>query len=115
MWRKRRAWSNDRPTARFRIPRGGLAGGRPPHAPSWEGSAMRSLFAACAVAALALTAAEPAATANRRDLEDPELIVDSGGRLGMCDALHFTPDGRELLAVGDDKVVRIWQYPDGKL
>jgi WD40 repeat protein len=76
---------------------------------------MRTLIAACALGVLALTAAEPAATANRKDLEDPELIVDSGGRLGMCDVLLFTPDGRELIAVGDDKVVRIWQYRDGKL
>src|SRR5438128_1197486 len=52
---------------------------------------------------------------DRRDRRNPELIVESGGRLGSCDNLQFTSDGQYALAVGDDKVVRIWPYRDGKL
>jgi WD40 repeat protein len=60
--------------------------------------------------------ARPAAAQNdRRDRQDPELVVDSGGRQGTCDQLLFSPDGKHLLAAGDDKVVRIWTYADGKL
>jgi WD40 repeat protein len=47
---------------------------------------------------------------DRRSLTTPELVVDSGGRLGSCDAIKFTSDGKYLLAVGDDKVVRVWPY-----
>jgi WD40 repeat protein len=52
---------------------------------------------------------------DRRDRQNPELIVESGGRLGSCDSLQFTEDGQYVMAVGDDKVVRIWPYRDGKL
>jgi WD40 repeat protein len=52
---------------------------------------------------------------DRRDRRNPELILEPGGRTGTCDALAFTADGTHLLAVGDDKVVRIWRYQDGKL
>jgi WD40 repeat protein len=45
---------------------------------------------------------------DRRDLKSPELIVETGGRMGTCDALLFTADGKHLLAAGDDKVVRSW-------
>jgi WD40 repeat protein len=77
---------------------------------------MRPFFAVCAaVAAAFAAAAEPAPPGSRRDREDPELIVESGGRMAMCDDLRFTRDGKQLLAVGDDKVVRVWQCRDGKL
>jgi WD40 repeat protein len=45
---------------------------------------------------------------DRRGRTEPGLIVETGGRMGTCDMLTFSPDGRFLLAVGDDKVVRIW-------
>src|SRR5262249_9332902 len=32
-----------------------------------------------------------------------------------CDVLAFTPDGKHLLAVGDDKVVRIWKVSERRL
>ena len=53
--------------------------------------------------------------ADRRDRKDPELVVESGGRMGTCDVLTFTADGKHLLAAGDDKVVRVWSYQDGRL
>src|SRR5215471_21788359 len=77
---------------------------------------MRPLLLACAAVALLLAAVAPAAAqGSRRDREDPELIVEPGGRTGTCDQLLFTPDGKQLLAAGDDKVVRVWQCRDGKL
>jgi WD40 repeat protein len=71
----------------------------------------------CLCAALVGVAgvASPAEEVNRRDRLEPELIIESGGRMGTCDALTFTDDGQQLLAVGDDKVVRIWDCADGKL
>jgi WD40 repeat protein len=46
--------------------------------------------------------------AQRRNRTSPGLILETGARTAMCDLLTFTPDGSELLAAGDDKVVRIW-------
>ena len=71
------------------------------------------LFAS--VAALLLVAGTAFAQSDRRDRQYPELVVESDGRLGSCDSLQFTADGKYVLAVGDDKVVRIWPYRDGKL
>ncbi len=64
---------------------------------------------ALAGVAFALIAAVPAfAQDNRRDREEPELVVEPGGRTGTCDALKFSDDGQFLFAIGDDKVVRVW-------
>jgi WD40 repeat protein len=52
---------------------------------------------------------------DRRDRMFPELIVESGGRRGTCDVLTFAADGKHLLAAGDDKVVRVWEYQDGQI
>jgi WD40 repeat protein len=52
---------------------------------------------------------------SRRERQDPELIVESGGRLAYCDQMLFTSDGKWVLTVGDDKVVRLWECKDGKL
>jgi serine/threonine protein kinase/WD40 repeat protein len=47
--------------------------------------------------------------AEQRDsATTPGLVLESGARHATCDVLIFTPDGKELLAAGDDKVVRIW-------
>src|SRR5271165_5929163 len=37
-----------------------------------------------------------------------EMVLDTPGRTGACDVLRFTPDGKQLIAAGDDKVVRVW-------
>jgi WD40 repeat protein len=75
---------------------------------------MRARLIASVLAFLSLAA--PAFAQNdRRNQLTPELIVESGGRLGSCDAIKFTRDGKYLLAIGDDKVVRIWPYVDGRL
>src|SRR5262245_22807369 len=47
---------------------------------------------------------------DRRARDEPEIFVDAGGRVGPCDVLAVTQDGRFLLAGGDDKVVRVWPH-----
>ncbi len=44
-----------------------------------------------------------------------EMVLDTPGRTGACDVLRFTPDGKHLLAAGDDKVVRVWDCGPGGL
>jgi WD40 repeat protein len=51
---------------------------------------------------------------DRRNSMFPELVLESGGQRATCDALAFTRDGKHLLAVGDDKVIRVWDYRDGQ-
>jgi WD40 repeat protein len=77
---------------------------------------MRPFFLACAAALVACLVTNLASAQNdRRDRQDPELVIESGGRTGSCDYLTFTADGNHLLAVGDDKVVRVWPCRGGKL
>jgi len=68
----------------------------------------RTLLALTAAAALAAPAA--AQQLDRRSRDQPEIVVEAGGRVGTCDALTFDRDGRFLFAAGDDKVVRAWPY-----
>src|SRR5437763_510688 len=52
---------------------------------------------------------------SRREFFDAGLVLETGVRTGACDVLLFTPDGKNLLATGDDKVVRVWDWEKGKL
>ncbi len=61
------------------------------------------------VLTIALTAGA-AEDADRRSRREPGLILENGGRTGACDVLAFTADGRHLLAAGDDRVVRTWDF-----
>src|SRR5947207_764342 len=56
--------------------------------------------------------AQPAAPRqfDRRSRDEPEIVVEAGGRYGFCDALLFDREGRFLFAGGDDKVVRVWPH-----
>jgi WD40 repeat protein len=57
---------------------------------------------------------DDAAGASRREYLTPGLILETGARTAACDVLVFTADGKQLLAAGDDKVVRTWDVtPDG--
>src|SRR5205823_1394598 len=71
----------------------------------------RPLAAAALLAAAVLADAAP--QVERRDRFDPEIVLDTGGRTGACDALVYSKDGRFLLAAGDDKVVRVWKVAVG--
>src|SRR5262245_27386025 len=78
---------------------------------------MRRCLISCMAAALACASAladEAATQSDRRDRLAPELVVESGGRRGACDVLTFTRDGQHLLAAGDDKVVRVWKWKNGR-
>lgn len=72
-------------------------------------------FACLVVAGLTLVGGPAAAQNDRRDRRDPELVLETGGRTGTCDALFFSSDGKHLFAAGDDKVVRVWRFADAKL
>jgi WD40 repeat protein len=85
-----------------------------PEAPARAGFRPRWRFGLASLTLLA--AALPGfAQGDRRDRQDPELVVESGGRQSTCDQLLFTADARYLLAAGDDKVVRVWPCSDGRL
>lgn len=62
------------------------------------------------LALLVLADASFAQQADRRARDEPEIVVEAGGRVGPADALLFSPDGKHLLAGGDDKVVRVWPH-----
>ena len=62
--------------------------------------------------ALELTTPVQAQQTDRRARAEPEIVVEAGGRVGPADALLFSPDGKFLLAGGDDKVVRVWPHGD---
>ncbi len=68
-------------------------------------------------AALALFVPVTAFAEDRRSWATPGLILETGARHGTCDQLAFNRDGSELLAMGDDKVIRTWDvgaksFPD---
>jgi WD40 repeat protein len=74
-------------------------------------------LAALAAALFAAVGVAPAQN-DRRDRQDPELVLEPGGRTAACDQLLFVKDakGQELLlAAGDDKAVRVWKLDAGKL
>jgi WD40 repeat protein len=74
-------------------------------------------FLAAAVLACALLSPTVRAQydESRRDYSSPGLILETGARTGACDVLTFTRDGRHLLAAGDDKVVRNWEFTSKEL
>jgi len=80
---------------------------------------MRRWMVSCLVAGIACLSAWAEAPrvrqSDRRDRMFPELVVESEGRRATCDALAFTGDGKHLLAVGDDKVVRVWDFQGDRI
>nr|VFK41786.1 MAG: WD40 repeat [Candidatus Kentron sp. TC] len=45
----------------------------------------------------------------------PRLVIDSGGHKARIQDVLFTPDGRRLISVSNDKTVRIWAVATGEL
>jgi WD40 repeat protein len=45
---------------------------------------------------------------------NPTLKLDPGGHMALISAITFTPDGRQLVSAGDDKVIRIWDVAQGR-
>lgn len=72
----------------------------------------------CCVLSLAValvSLAEEPPQLDRRDRREPAIVLSTGGRTGTCDAIAFSPDGRAVLAVGDDKVVTVIPLQEEKL
>nr|VFJ73302.1 MAG: WD40 repeat [Candidatus Kentron sp. FW] len=46
---------------------------------------------------------------------EPQLVIDSGGHKAVINDVLFTPDGRQLISVSDDKTIRIWDTGSGEL
>ncbi|HVK18983.1 MAG TPA: hypothetical protein VM533_18780 [Fimbriiglobus sp.] len=77
-----------------------------------------SLTTAIAACMLAVPAAgdDGVEHPGRRERNTPGLVLETGARTAACDVLTFTADGKQLLAAGDDKVVRTWSVSaDGRL
>jgi WD40 repeat protein len=73
----------------------------------------------CGLAVLALSVvsqlfAQQGDDARLQSLQT-ELVLDTPGRVAACDVLLFTPDGKHLLAAGDDKLVRSWAWTGNQL
>jgi WD40 repeat protein len=53
--------------------------------------------------------------AGAADIEDkPHLVLDAGGHTATVRQVLFTPDGKELITVSEDKTVRFWDVGTGE-
>jgi WD40 repeat protein len=63
---------------------------------------------------LAIARAAPTETIGV-DASAPQLVIETGGHKAIIRKLIFTPNGRELVSVSDDKTIRIWSVStDGR-
>ncbi len=51
---------------------------------------------------------------SQADDEVPRLVLDSGGHTAKIKQVLFTPDGKEVITVSDDKTIRIWNVATGE-
>ncbi|MDX2305475.1 MAG: caspase family protein [Microscillaceae bacterium] len=47
--------------------------------------------------------------------DDPRLIIDPFGHASMVRELIFTPDGKTLISLSDDKTIRFWSVETGEI
>src|SRR5438093_620949 len=67
------------------------------------------------LALVLLWPADAAAQVGRLANDEPEIRIRADGRLGACDVLRFTADGKFLLAAGEDKVIHRWSVEAERL
>jgi WD40 repeat protein len=63
---------------------------------------------------VSVTLAERPKVQAAQDQDGPLLMLDTGGHVALIRDLAFTPDGKQLVWAGDDKVIRIWDWKAGK-
>ncbi|VFM97578.1 MAG: WD40 repeat [Candidatus Kentron sp. G] len=64
------------------------------------------LFLLCLLLAAAFTPA--------RAQDTPQLVIDTGGHKAVINDVLFTPDGKRLVSVSDDKTIRVWDVQGGE-
>jgi WD domain, G-beta repeat len=63
---------------------------------------------------ISVTLAERPKIQAVQDQGGPLLMLDTGGHMALIKGLAFTPDGKQLVSAGDDKVMRVWDWQAGK-
>jgi WD40 repeat protein len=51
--------------------------------------------------------------AGGRAAEKPELVLDASGHTAAVRKVLFTPDGKRLLSISEDKTIRVWDVTSG--
>ena len=66
------------------------------------------------IALLLAFSATLAARPTQAQLEEPRLVIDSGGHKAIIRDVMFTKDGKFLVSASDDKNIRVWDTQTGE-
>jgi len=66
------------------------------------------------IVVLLLLAALPAAARAQENVNQPYLVPNTGGHTSVIGRLLFTPDGKQLISISQDKTIRIWDVARGE-